>query len=275
MTRYRGRRLLAAFAFAAGLACQSGADRADSPPDPRRRAHAHNDYEHERPLQDALEQGFGSVEADIFLVRGQLLVAHTSFQLSPEKTLEGLYLQPLRSRIEQQGGSVHGDGEPFTLLIDIKSEGESTYRALHALLSQYQDIFSAVSDGQVQSGPVTAIVSGNRPVEAIAGTSPRYVGIDGRLSDLPSDQPAHLMPLISDHWGRHFRWRGQGPMPTEDRKKLMGVLETAHAAGRRVRFWAIPDRLPVWTALHEAGVDLINTDDLAGLASYLQSTSTH
>ncbi len=30
-------------------------------------AHAHDDYEHDRPLLDALEHGFTSVEADIWL----------------------------------------------------------------------------------------------------------------------------------------------------------------------------------------------------------------
>ena len=35
-------------------------------------AHAHNDYEHARPLHDALEHGFWSVEADIYLVDGEL-----------------------------------------------------------------------------------------------------------------------------------------------------------------------------------------------------------
>jgi len=261
--------------FAVSLASESLADQSHGRPDPRRQAHAHNDYEHERPLLDALDHRFGSVEADIFLVDGELLVAHTSFQLSPEKTLERLYLKPLRERIEQQGGSVHGDGQPFTLLIDIKSKGEPTYRALHQQLSEYKDIFSSVVDGEVIPGPVTAIVSGNRPVEAIAATSPRYVGIDGRLSDLDSDLPSHLMPLISDHWGRHFRWRGKGKMPPTDRKKLASVLEKAHAAERRVRFWATPDRKPVWAALHNAGVDLINTDDLAGLATYLRSTTSN
>ena len=39
-------------------------------------AHAHNDYEHPRPLLDALSHGFQSVEADIFLIDDQLLVAH-------------------------------------------------------------------------------------------------------------------------------------------------------------------------------------------------------
>ncbi len=33
---------------------------------PLTRAHAHNDYEHKRPLWDALDRGFGSVGADIW-----------------------------------------------------------------------------------------------------------------------------------------------------------------------------------------------------------------
>ncbi|NVJ48512.1 MAG: hypothetical protein HWE07_15355, partial [Cytophagia bacterium] len=43
---------------------------------PLPRAHAHNDYEHERPLFDALENGFTSVEADVYLIDGELYVYH-------------------------------------------------------------------------------------------------------------------------------------------------------------------------------------------------------
>ena len=60
------------------------------------RAHAHNDYAHPRPLFDALAARFGSIEADVFLVDGKLLVAHERKTLTPEKTLEALYLEPLR-----------------------------------------------------------------------------------------------------------------------------------------------------------------------------------
>ena len=235
------------------------------------RAHAHNDYLHDRPLLDALEYGFRSVEADVFLVDGRLLVAHTESELSPQRSLSALYLDPLREGVTANGGSVHGDGKPFTLLIDIKSDGESTYRALNELLTEYADVFTHVVDGNVMERAVTAIVSGNRAVELIAADSPRYVGIDGRLSDLESDAPAHLLPLISDHWGRNFRWRGVGEIGAEDRRKLKRVLDQAHAKGRRVRFWAIPDQPIVWEALNDAGVDLINTDDLRGLSQVLRS----
>src|SRR5712692_10174041 len=50
----------------------------DQPPRivPLKHAHAHNDYEHKRPLLDALDHGFCSVEADVFLDGDALLVGH-------------------------------------------------------------------------------------------------------------------------------------------------------------------------------------------------------
>ncbi|HEX4350794.1 MAG TPA: hypothetical protein VH251_10415, partial [Verrucomicrobiae bacterium] len=77
-------------------------------------AHAHNDYEHTRPLFDALDHGFCSVEADIFLVNGQLLVAHRLNQTSPKRTLQALYLDPLRERMGKNHGRVYAGGPEFT-----------------------------------------------------------------------------------------------------------------------------------------------------------------
>jgi len=39
---------------------------------PLPQAHSHNDYEQKRPLLEALDHGFCSVEADVFLVEGSL-----------------------------------------------------------------------------------------------------------------------------------------------------------------------------------------------------------
>ncbi|VXC12011.1 exported hypothetical protein [Arthrobacter sp. 9AX] len=57
---------------------------------------AHNDYEHDRPLFDALEHGFTSVEADVWLVDGELRVAHDLADAKQGVTLESLYLDPLQ-----------------------------------------------------------------------------------------------------------------------------------------------------------------------------------
>ncbi len=246
-----------------------GATQREAAAVPLPRAHAHNDYRHPRPLADALEHGFCSVEADVFLVGGQLLVGHSRFELRPHRTLQALYLDPLRKRVKEHGGRVYPGGPPLTLLIDIKSDGPATYAALAKVLAGYREMLTTVQDGKLRSGAVTVIVSGDRPQEVIAKDEPRYAAIDGRLPDLDDRRPSHLVPLISDRWGSHFGWRGEGPMPEAERARLRAIVDKAHRLGRRVRFWATPDRPAVWKELHAAGVDLINTDDLAGLRRFL------
>jgi hypothetical protein len=195
--------------------------------------------------------------------------------LKPEKTLEKLYLDPLLERVRKNTTSgfmktrVFPGGPPFTLLIDFKTNGSEIYKRLQQVLPRYKEMLSRVENGTYLKGAVTIVISGDRPREQIAKSTIRYVGIDGRLGDLGSTEPAHLLPLISDRWTTHFRWRGSGPMPAEEKLKLKKIVEQAHASGRRVRFWATPENPALWQELYDAGVDLINTDKLAELEKFL------
>ncbi len=222
-------------------------------------------------MLDALDNGFCSVEADIFLIDGQLLVAHTRRELSPERTLQKLYLDPLRERIKQNGGRVHKDGPVFSLLIDIKNTGSETWAELNKALAGYAEMFSRVENDQFYPGAIDAVVSGDRAWNLIEATSPRYAGVDGRMADIGSDRAVHLMPLISDNWRLHFKWRGEGHFPKKQRRKLHRLVRQAHEEGRRIRFWASPDTPTMWKELNAAEADLINTDDLRGLNAFLRS----
>ncbi|MFF5498596.1 phosphatidylinositol-specific phospholipase C/glycerophosphodiester phosphodiesterase family protein [Streptomyces aquilus] len=242
------------------------------------RAHAHNDYEHPRPLLDALDHRFGSVEADIFLVGDQLLIGHTVDDLDPSRTLESLYLDPLARIVRANHGSVYrGWHRPVQLLIDIKTEGSSTYLELDRHLRRYRHLFTTYAHGKVFPGPVTAVISGDRaartPMEA---QTVRRAFYDGRLTDLGSSAPASLISLISDNWTLNFTWQGVGAFPEAERQKLHGIADAAHARGQQVRFWATPDvagpaRDALWGELLAAGVDYLNTDDLAGLEAFLDA----
>lgn len=238
---------------------------------PLRRAHAHNDYLHARPLLDALAHRFHSVEADVFLVEGKLLVAHDRSGLQPDRSLESLYLKPLQERVLAAGGEVYAAGGSFTLLVDIKADGEKVYPVLRRLLEKYSAILTRFEGDTVIPGAVTVILSGDRPRDLLLAQPVRYAGLDGRLPDLedPDPAPVALLPLISDHWSRVSLWRGEGAMPPDDRRRLHDLVAKAHDQERRVRFWATPDRPEVWGELLEAGVDLINTDDLEGLEKFL------
>lgn len=246
---------------------------------PLARAHAHNDYEHDRPLFDALDRGFTSVEADVYLVDGELLVAHDLVDVRPDRTLESLYLEPLAERVRANGGSVYVEPADFQLLIDIKNTGAATYTELHETLRRYQRMLTRSTPRGQQRGAVEVVVSGDRPRALMAAQRVRYAAYDGRMADLQGGAAASFVPLISDNWTVHFGWRGVGPMPAEERDRLHAIVDRAHADGRRVRFWATPDapgpaRDALWHELLAAGVDHINTDDLAGLAAFLTEHDT-
>ena len=73
------------------LAHWAGLSAAETPARaPLLHAHSHNDYEHTHPLAQALGHGFWSVEADIWLQDGALLVAHDASDLSTNRTLQKL-----------------------------------------------------------------------------------------------------------------------------------------------------------------------------------------
>jgi len=262
---------------------------------PLPRAHSHNDYEHPRPLHDALDQGFTSVEADIYLVDGQLLVAHDLADTRPDRTFESLYLEPLRKRVlANHGVGVHRQRAPFEtrfpaerastefqLLIDVKGDANSTYAALEKRLydPRYSFLFSLYAFGHVQKRAVTAVISGGRPKDVLLGQKFRLAFYDGRIKDqddLGIGSDRRLTPLVSDSWSGLFTWTGAGPFPAAERAKLHEIVKSAHAAGQRVRFWGTPDadgpaRDALWKELLAAGVDHLNTDDLPGLANFLRA----
>jgi hypothetical protein len=235
------------------------------------RAHAHNDYEHARPLLDALDNGFNSVEADVYLVDGELFVAHTRSAIRPERTLEALYLAPLRERIRRNGGHVYPGAPPLLLLIDLKTDSTATYAKLDEVLRGYADILTSFRGDSVAEGAVIAVISGERPEGMMRAAAVRYAAFDGRLPDLSRTTrlPPSFMPLVSENWTNVTRWKGVGAPPAGLRDELARLADLAHREGRRLRFWGSPDTEATWTLLRDAGVDLINTDDLAGLRGFL------
>ena len=252
--------------------------------------HAHNDYENENPLSDALSYGFVSVEADIWLYLddgGNLRVAHDPVEdPTTLPTFEELYLDPLQDLKEEfDNGGVYPDGTPITLLIDIKNDGLSTYKRLDEVLAKHQaespGLFTTYTkdetgDYTATPGAVTPIISGDRPREFMESQEIRYAGYDGRSDDIGSEVDSEFMPLISDNWDSVFSddlaWDGTGTIPEDTEAKLNNIVDEVHEEDQILRFWNLPQYEPsVWEPLYEAGVDLINTDDLAGLSTFIQS----
>lgn len=238
-------------------------------PAPLVRAHSHNDYEHKRPLLDALDHGFCSVEADVFLVETNLLVAHVRLLASPERTLQKLYLDPLRERARQNGGRIFPGGPAGWLFIDLKTDADATYNRLHEILAGYPDLITRFEGERVITNAVTVVISGNRPRALMAAQKVRYATLDGRSPDLDALAATNLIHVVSDQWGKFFKWRGVGTMPETELAQLKAMVAKAHAKGYKLRLWAAPDTPAAWQTQYDAGVDLINTDNHAGMREFL------
>lgn len=241
-------------------------------PRPLPNAHAHNDYEHERPLFDALAQGFTSVEVDVHLVNGELYVSHDApRQLDARQTLKALYLTPLQERINNNKGSVYSDysGE-FFLMIDIKTEAEATYAVLKKQLTAFRPMLTAYEGAQKKQGACTVFLSGNRPIATVSAERERLVALDGRPEDLGKGYSSNLMPVISQRYAKILPWRGKKKIPEKQKEKLEALTAAAQAEGKKVRLWASPEKPKVWKTLLASGVDLINTDKLEALKRFLE-----
>lgn len=99
--------------------------------------HSHNDYWRRVPLFDALSLGITGVEADCHLVDGELYVAHTASEISKNRTLRSLYLDPLTTILTNQNAAkdlssstaINGvwdvdSTRGLVLLTDLKTEGQ-------------------------------------------------------------------------------------------------------------------------------------------------------
>lgn len=268
------------------LACVASACARSAPPDARvlapadtalLPAYAHNDYRNARPLETALALGFRGVEVDCFLVSGRFLVGHDRIDLDTSRTLERLYLDPLRDHVRRHGTVLPG-GEPLLMNIELKTDGQEAFNALHEVIDAYRELFTVVEDGITRPGPVRVILVGwQPPLDWLARQSPRFVAVQRHARELPADHaeyPSHLLALVSAEYEQLSRWQGLGPPPAALLEQLDRIVETAHRVpGRLLRVYAVPVNSAVYRTLLRAGVDLIGVDDLERSRAALQQAA--
>ena len=211
------------------------------------RIHAHNDYEKPLPLFNALKSKAYSIEADVFLRNGQLMVAHSRDQLKDARSIQQLYIEPLAALFKKYKGKVSEDtGYRIALMVDIKEGGEQAIRQLTTLLAKHRSYF----DRNRNRYAAEIIISGDRGNIKNWTSFPSFILFDGRPYEIYNAAQMKRVACISDSYARY----------AENKEKLNEVIERSHRAGKPFRFWGTPDNEFYWKYFKDAGVDLINTD---------------
>jgi len=217
------------------------------------RSHAHNDYEHERPLIEALEHRFYSVEVDVYWQGGELVVAHYPWENRGE--LSSLYLDPLVELIHERG-TAYGDGHPLTLWVDLKDDSDDLVDELHTRLAAHPDVFARFAgDDVVDDAPVHVVLTG-------ASAKARYVDRDERFAIRDSNDFNDADPAANARWAHYALNAGA----VDD---MAATAAAVHDKNKQVRLYAAVDDDNSWCTQLNADVDFIGTDRIADLAAFL------
>ncbi|MHB1179712.1 MAG: PI-PLC domain-containing protein [Daejeonella sp.] len=223
-------------------------------------AHSHNDYLNSTPFFRAYNNGFASIEADVFPVNGKLLTAHSKREIKPENTLKALYLDPIAAELPLNLS------RRLKLLIDIK---ENYKESLSLLLKEIQPIQQYLSTPD-EIRFLTILITGNRPLPSEYKNYPAYIFFDDDLKLLHNASEWERVGLVSLYFGKFSAWKGEGKPQKKDITKLKHTIDSVHQTGKTIRFWAAPDNARSWQIQKKLGVDLIGTDHIDELGNFLR-----
>lgn len=256
--------------------------------------HSHNDYWRPVPFYSALSAGAISIEADVWLYNGTLHVGHEESALTNERTFDSLYIQPILSVLHNQNPNSSfltngattkngvydtSGGQTLYLFVDVKTDGPTTFPYVVEALRPLRDAgyLTTVNGTTVTSGPVTVIGTGNTPLDQVQGVSPRDYFYDAPIPTLATtfaNITADVSPIASTDFAVQFPDVVSNTGFTAAQLALLKTqVAVAHAKGILLRYWDQPGwpvgtRNSVWRILWDNGVDILNVDDLEGVASF-------
>ncbi|KAI1414378.1 hypothetical protein F5Y13DRAFT_20311 [Hypoxylon sp. FL1857] len=261
------------------------------------RCHSHNDYWRKVPLFSALHAGCIGVEADVWLFDNdsELYVGHDTAALTPNRTFQSLYVNPLVDLLNRtnpqtelyndtrRGVFDYDPEQTVILLVDFKTDGAKTWPHVVAQLEPLRSKgwLTYFQDGAINQRQVTVVGTGNTPFDLVVENSTyRDVFFDAPLADMWEDPDASdsvsaketpTYDATNSFYASTSFAENVGHVYTgfsdDQIRKIRGHIKGAHRRGLKVRYWDTPSwpigvRNSVWHTLMEEGVDILNVDDL-------------
>ncbi|KAJ8122358.1 hypothetical protein ONZ43_g1427 [Nemania bipapillata] len=151
--------------------------------------HSHNDYEQNIPVFEALSAGCISMEADVWLFNGDVIIGHLLPTLG--RTLRAQYVNPLLAILNHNGGSMYKSrpDQTLVLLVDFKTSDTGTLDAVVTALDPLRQAgyLSRLENGVFVKKAITVVASGSAPFDRIStgnGVPNRDIFYDANLGAL-------------------------------------------------------------------------------------------
>lgn len=233
--------------------------------------HSHNDYVQANPFYGAYNANTPSIEADVYLVDGELYVAHLKKELVivPERTLRSMYLEPLKKEWDKNGGKPYADGTPLWLMVDMKRDQHASVSRLVEMIET--EGYLPMFDVENNPNAVKLLVT-NLPdiIQNHQEDFPEWLYYDGISNMTLSEKEASKVAMISDKATIYTQWNGEGEMSKEDQDAIRAAVAAAHKIGTTFRLWDFPDCPAAWEMSVRLGLDWINTDKPAEAVAWLK-----
>jgi glycerophosphoryl diester phosphodiesterase len=242
---------------------------------PLKNAFAHNDEQFNFPLLGSLKLGFNYIEADIHLIKNKIYVSHRKpFFPKNNNTLTKLYLEPLLYFFQKNNSTIFQNPKTtFNLVLDIKTDAEATYEILKKQIEPFHSMLFNLENRIGKKNPIKILLSGNRPVNSVLSKQKKSMCLDGRMQDLKKNYSSNLMPIISENYSKIFGYTFFSKIPAEKKMDhFRKIANEIHAQNKLFRLWNIPENEHVWTLLLKNGLDIISTDRIEKLSSFLGET---
>jgi hypothetical protein len=244
----------ASLAVASPLGAQQDCPRIDLP------AYAHNDYYNARPLFDALSLGYRGVEADVFLIDGELRVGHDRGEARRGGTLETMYVAPL-AELARRCHWIVAQSDPFLLNVELKQSSRAAFDSLASLIGRYGDAFTFSDSSHTERRAVTLVLVGWHPPRAQmrrreAGFLWEQIKFEQPDERIPANASPYVR-LISIDYGKTI-----GRAAPALRERWRENLASHFSVWSWVRVYDVPPDSTIYRFLRSTRVALIGTREL-------------
>jgi hypothetical protein len=227
--------------------------------------------ENSSEVWEILSLGVHQFEADVMPIYGELYVTPTMPDSANhvKPTLRDAYLLPLFNQFKKNNGNIIPRHTDISyLILDIGYEPHTVIRLLRQQLRTMQDMLVFKADGKWHPGKLQILIKA--PIAELSNQEQLILtGVAGSGSNLSSDLPVEVMPLIELPFSDLTTWNGIGNIAFEEYLSVKKKVAEIHQLGRKVYVSKCPTSDGVWDMLQKAEVDFIGTNHVEELVQYL------